>query len=248
MKNAIGIIPARYLSSRFPGKLLARLQGKPVIQWTYEGAIQAKKLKKVIIATDDWRIKQACQKFGASVVMTSSSHSNGTERIAEVAKDVKENIIINIQGDEILIDGKSIDLIVSAFETENVQIASLMFANFDLSQMEETDRVKVVVDKNNNALYFSRVPIPWRAAIKSAFFTEHIGVYGYHKNLILSYAKKMRRYFLEKTECLEQLRFLENGFQIKMIEAGGTKRISINSKEDIKKAELYLSFKQKVDK
>lgn len=237
MKPAAAVIPARYQSSRFPGKPLAQILGRPMIRWVYEGVKQARLVERIVVATDDERILRTAQDFGAEAIMTSPAHHSGTERIAEVSQFIDYNIIINVQGDEPLISGEPIDRLVESLQDSSVPVASLMARVDDLGLIHEPDRVKVVVDREGNALYFSRAPLPYQA---SDFFYLHLGVYGYQKDFLLRFAR-MRPTRLELSEKLEQLRALENGFRIKMIEAPPS--LSVDVPRDIIKVEKLLKKK-----
>jgi len=239
LKPATGIIPARYRSTRFPGKALAFILGKPLIQRVYEGAKRARLLDQVIIATDDERIFQVARKFGAQVVMTSALHRSGTERVAEVARKIKTPIIINIQGDEPLIEGKMIDKLVKVLQDKSILMASLMARVSDLNLLADSNRVKVVVDKKDYALYFSRSPLPFQA---SRFFYQHIGIYGFKRDFLLKLVR-LQPSRLEKMEKLEQLRVLENGYRIKMVETDFL-TLSVDLPQDIIKVEENLRKKE----
>lgn len=238
MNSATGIIPARYQSSRFPGKPLALIQGRPMIQWVYEGALSAKSLDSVIIATDDERIREAARGFGAPVVMTSPHHGSGTERVAEVAARLSTPFIVNIQGDEPLINGQMLDSLVQALRSEPVPMVSLMRKVQDIGLLQDPNRVKVVVDNLGFALYFSRSPIPYHAT--NDFF-HHLGIYGYQRDFLLEFCK-LAPSRLEQLENLEQLRALENGFKIKMVEVPFS-TLSVDSPRDIIEVENCLGMK-----
>ncbi|KPJ70240.1 3-deoxy-manno-octulosonate cytidylyltransferase [candidate division WOR-1 bacterium DG_54_3] len=235
MKQATGIIPARYYSQRFPGKPLALIQGKPMIERVFERALTAKFLEQIIVATEDERIAQAAHKIGAKVQMTSPHHNSGTERVAEVAKKVKTPLIINIQGDEPLVKGQMIDSLILALQDEFIPMVSLMAKIHDLNLLRDTNTVKVVIDKDSFALYFSRSPLPFQA---SDFFYQHIGIYGYQRDFLLRYIN-LEPSRLEKTESLEQLRALEHGYRIKMIETQSP-TLSVDTPSDIIKLEEFL--------
>jgi len=235
MKQATGIIPARFHSQRFPGKPLALIQGKPMIERVFERASTAKFLEQIIVATDDDRIAQAAQKIGAEVRMTSPHHNSGTERVAEVANKVKTPLIINIQGDEPLVSGQMIDTLILALQDEFIPMVSLMAKIQDLNLLRDANTVKVVVDKDSFALYFSRSPLPFQA---SDFFYQHIGLYGYQRDFLLNYIR-LEPSRLEKTENLEQLRALEHGYRIKMIETQSP-TLSVDTPNDIIKLEEFL--------
>ena len=235
MKLATGIIPARYDSKRFPGKHLAVIQGKSIIQRVYEQAQTANLLQQIIIATDDERIFQASRSFGAEVLMTSPLHNSGTERAAEIAEKINTPIIINIQGDEPLLRGKMIDDLVIALQDETIPMATLAAKVKDLSLINEKNIVKAVLDKNGFALYFSRSPLPFQA---SDYFWQHIGIYGYQRDFLLEFSK-LSASRLETTEKLEQLRVLENGYKIKIIETSSP-TLSVNTPQDIIRIENFL--------
>lgn len=235
MKRALGVIPARYDSSRFPGKPLAQILGKMMIQRVYERALASRKLDRVVIATDDDRILRAARLFGAEALMTSRDHQSGTDRVAEVAREVDFPVIINIQGDEPLLREDMVDRLVEAVYRKPVAMASVMARVDDLSLMGDRNRVKVVVDKDGFALYFSRAPLPYQAP---DYFFQHIGIYAYQRDFLLKFCLwPVSR--LEKAERLEQLRALENGCRIKMIEVPFL-TLSVDSPQDIITVEEFL--------
>jgi 3-deoxy-manno-octulosonate cytidylyltransferase (CMP-KDO synthetase) len=235
VKKATGIIPARYSATRFPGKPLAQIAGKSMIQWVYEQAKKAMHLEHVIIATDDERIFSASQAFGADVRMTSPDHRSGTERVAEVAEDLENPIIINIQGDEPLLQGQMIDDLVQALQDPSIVMATLASKVTELDRIHDRDIVKVVADKNGDALYFSRSPLPFEA---SDHFLQHIGIYGYQKEFLLKFhALPVSR--LEAIEGLEQLRVLENGYKIKIVSTPFLV-LSVDNPQDIMAVENYI--------
>ena len=239
--RAAGIIPVRYASERFPGKPLALIAGKPMIQHVYERAGQASLLDSLIIATDDAKIYQTAKEFGADVRLTSACHRSGTDRAAEVASKLDEEIIVNIQGDEPLIQGDMIDSLVSALEDSPLPMATLAAKEYDLSLFSAPSPVKVVFDAEGNALYFSRSPIPQGA---NDFFWKHIGIYAYRRSFLLRFTS-LKPSRMEKLEKLEQLRALENGFPIKVIETRH-QLLSVDYPEDIEKVESLLE-KEKHD-
>ena len=213
----IGIIPARYASTRFPGKPLALIHGKPMIQVVYEHVLEAG-LDQVAVATDDERIAECVRGFGGQVVMTSPDHPSGTDRCGEAARQLQlhdEDVIVNIQGDEPGISAKEISLLTSLFTRPEVEIATLVRPFTDPEEAENPNKVKVVIAQDRKALYFSRYPIPYRrdTASEAPTYHQHLGIYAYrHKtlqNLI-----KLTPSMLEQTEKLEQLRWLENGYNI----------------------------------
>jgi 3-deoxy-manno-octulosonate cytidylyltransferase (CMP-KDO synthetase) len=235
LKKAAGIIPARYQSTRFPGKPLALIQGKPMIQWVYENVKKSTLLSRFIIATDDKRILNAANSFGAEVFMTSAGHASGTDRVSEVAEQIDEPIIINIQGDEPLLQGRIIDGLVEVLQDDSIPMASLIARKTDLAGMPDPNQVKAVVDEHGYALYFSRAAIPYGAR---DYYHLHIGVYGYQKEFLRELAR-MSPSRLETAERLEQLRILEAGFKIKMLEVPYS-ALSVDTPEDIIKVEEFL--------
>ena len=226
------VIPARYASTRLPGKPLADIVGKPMIQHVYERSAQATIPQQVVVATDDEKVFQAVQQFGGKVVMTSSEHQTGTDRLAEVASKYAEvDVIINVQGDEPLIDPKVIDELAQEFLNETaLQMASVM-SIMDTEDYQNPNAVKVVTDLNNNALYFSRSLLPYPRVAGKANVYKHIGIYAYKKDFLLKFAK-LEPTPLEQSESLEQLRALENGYKIKMIKTK-SKFIGVDSIEDL---------------
>ena len=245
----IVVIPARYSSTRLPGKVLKDICEKPMIQHVYERVSNVKLIHQVIIATDDRRILQTAQKFGANAKMSPKSCESGTDRIAWVVKrmpDIKEDdIIINVQGDEPLINPQAIEKLVKTISKDSgIYMASLMSKISDINELMSSDVVKVVVDKNNFALYFSRSPVPfsrdkWKnlenklVLDKIDVFYKHLGIYAYRKEFLLKYAK-MSQTYLEKIEKLEQLRALEYGYKIKMAETEFDS-MSIDTPADLEK-------------
>jgi len=236
LKNATGIIPARFGATRFPGKPLALILGKPMIQHVYDNARRSKALAEVIVATDDPRIQEACLGLKIPVRMTSPDHSSGTDRIAEVARTLDTPIIVNIQGDEPVLKPDMIDALVEALADRRIVMASLMTRIQDPAAFSDRNRVKVVVDNNGFALYFSRAPIPH--GTKDGFF-QHIGIYGYRKEFLFRFCG-LPPSRLERTESLEQLRALENGYRIKMVETASP-TLSVDSPRDIIEVERYLT-------
>jgi 3-deoxy-manno-octulosonate cytidylyltransferase (CMP-KDO synthetase) len=248
------VIPARYGSTRFEGKPLADILGKPMIQYVCEGVRQSKLVDEVIVATDDQRIIEAVKSFGGKGVMTSPTHFTGTDRVAEVAKKLKSEIIVNVQGDEPLIKGDTIDKAIRPLLTDDtLQMSTLMTRIEEVRDWLNPHIVKVVVDQKNFALYFSRSPIPFprelnigrlesnpfgtnRPLPKRVF--KHIGVYVFRRKFLLQFSK-MKPTPLEKLEKLEQLRALENGHHIKVTPVD-YEPLCVDTPEDIQKVEAFL--------
>ncbi len=244
----IGIIPARYQSTRFPGKPLAIINNKPMIQWVYENV--AKAVNEVWVATDDERIFDAVESFGGKAVETLSSHQSGTDRCAEAAIKIAEkcdfDIVINVQGDEPFIQPKQIELLKSCFSTD-ADIATLIKRIETTEELFNPNRPKVVTDSKQNALYFSRSSIPFVRGIENKnwllehTFWAHIGMYAY-KTDVLQKISKLKQGELEKAESLEQLRWLENGFKIKTA-VTEHQSIGIDTPEDLIQALQLLKNK-----
>ncbi len=231
-KRVIGVIPARYEASRFPGKLLADLGGKTVIEHVYRRAEEAELLDEILVATDDERIKETVESFGGRVVMTSSDPKTGTERVEEACRDLSAEVVLNIQGDEPFLKGEAIDQVAGELlENSELAVVTLMKKIDSGAEIEDPNVVKVVTDRDGFALYFSRSPIP-HGPVGGAF--KHLGLYGYRKDF-LSILSKLPEGELEKRERLEQLRVLENGYKIKVLETEW-ETVGIDTREDLEKA------------
>jgi 3-deoxy-manno-octulosonate cytidylyltransferase (CMP-KDO synthetase) len=229
--RVLGVVPARYQSSRFPGKALAPLAGKPILQHVFERASQARYLASVIIATDDDRIADCARRFGAPVRMTRTDHPSGTDRVAEAASAENAQIIVNIQGDEPLIDPAAIDAAALALvDNPAAPMATLCKRIEHPDEITNPNVVKVVMDLAGNAVYFSRNPIPYNRA-GGAVYYKHIGLYVYRRDFLLGYSS-LPVGPLEKVECLEQLRALENGYSIRVVETG-YESLGVDTPEDL---------------
>ncbi|UCC94498.1 MAG: 3-deoxy-manno-octulosonate cytidylyltransferase [Candidatus Omnitrophota bacterium] len=241
--NVIGVIPARYRSTRLPLKLLKNLCGKPLLQWTWENASSSRILDKLIIACDDPKVREVAEEFGAEVMMTSVQHTSGTDRIAEAARDIDVNIIINIQADEPLIHPS----IVNTLAQEMINDSSLVMATVkkridDSAEIDDPSIVKVISDKDNFAIYFSRYPLPYfrDQDIPKAYY-KHLGIYAYTKDFLYTY-KNLPPSYLEKAEKLEQLRVVEAGFKIKVVETQFDSW-GVDTEHDLQKLEKILQEK-----
>lgn len=250
--KVVGIIPARYASTRFPGKPLALIKGKPMIQRVYEQALKSK-LDAVVIATDDVRIADAVMDFGGQYVMTSPNHRSGTDRCCEALDllKTKYDAVVNIQGDEPFIDPKQIDLLVDLIVRDDTPLASLAKRIDDEDELFSPNAVKVVVNQEGNALYFSRNPIPFMRNVdrddwlaKGRFY-KHIGIYAYKAD-VLHQVAHMEPSALEQAESLEQLRWLENGLAIRMA-LSDAENISIDTPDDLHRAEQYAQTKPEIE-
>jgi len=218
-------IPARYSSTRFPGKVLAKDTGKFLVQHTYERALQAKMPDKIIIAADNQKIVDAAESFGAEAVLTSTEHKSGTDRIAEAVSEIQADIVINLQADEPEIEPENIDFLAqlliktqnSKLKAENYQMATLAAEFKNKEQIADPNIVKVVTDSGGRAIYFSRAPIPYDREAggigNQSLYLRHIGTYAYRKDFLMEICK-LPRTRLEKLEKLEQLRAIENGYNI----------------------------------
>jgi 3-deoxy-manno-octulosonate cytidylyltransferase (CMP-KDO synthetase) len=244
--SIIGIIPARFASTRLFGKPLADIGGKAMIQHTYESALKSTFISKIIIAVDDDRIEKFCRGFGAEVIMTPQDIKTGSDRIAYVARRLPDtDIIVNIQGDEPFIPGKMIDQAIEPLLVDKlVYISTLAKKITSVTELKDPSIVKVVFDYQNFALYFSRSPIPFvRDAttnldkIQQADIYKHIGLYVYKRNYLLKFSE-LPPTDLEQIERLEQLRILENGFKIKVVETE-YESLSVDTQEDLDRARIY---------
>ncbi len=238
----IGIIPARYQSTRFPGKPLAMIKNKPMIRWVYENV--SKVLDQVCVATDDERIMEAVQRFGGKVVRTKATHQSGTDRCAEAALLLKDefdfDVVVNIQGDEPFIQPEQIELLKNCFNDEDVQIATLVKKIETGEELMNPNRPKVVLDKSWNAMYFSRSAIPFirgkeeKNWLGSTIFWSHVGMYAFRAD-VLQRLTRLPQGKLELAESLEQLRWLENGYEIRVAETT-IHTLGIDTPEDLEAA------------
>ena len=218
MNRAVGVIPARWSSTRFPGKPLHLIAGKPLLRRVWEQSRRAKNLDLVIIATDDMRIAENAFNWGAEVALTSPSHRSGTDRVAEVARHAKDfAFVVNIQGDEPLIDPRLIDQLVKKLRSHsNIDIVTAAHPFADPAEAKSPHQNKVVLDRNNCALYFSRSMIPYAANSSGVRYLRHQGIYGFRRDALLQFVK-WKPSPLERVESLEQLRALENGVKVHVL-------------------------------
>jgi 3-deoxy-manno-octulosonate cytidylyltransferase (CMP-KDO synthetase) len=240
--NVIAVIPARYASTRLPGKPLIQLAGKPMIQRVYERAKLSRSVSKVIVATDDQRIINAVEAFGGEVRMTRTDHRTGTERIAEVAAHTEGEVFVNIQGDGPLLDPAAVDTAVaSLIEDPPASIATVAVPIRTPADIMDPNVVKTVLDFDGNALYFSRAPIPWvrdTASHVQARHLKHLGLYVFQRDALLEYPT-LPQGELERIEQLEQLRWLENGWKIRVAEVEHD-AVSVDVLEDVARVEALL--------
>ncbi|MEO7266159.1 MAG: 3-deoxy-manno-octulosonate cytidylyltransferase [Ferruginibacter sp.] len=237
----MAFIPARYAATRFPFKLMQPLGDKTVIRHTYDNAVATGLFDDVVVVTDHDIIFKEIISHGGKAVMSIRTHKNGSDRIAEAIENIDVDVIVNVQGDEPFVSATQLSALLKVFDGEEgkfVQVASLMKKITEDAMIQNPNIVKVVAGTNDNALYFSRSPIPYNRAENAVYF-EHIGVYAYRKKALLHFTKWPVSP-LEETEMLEQLRYLENGISIKMIETNES-AVKIDMPGDLKKAEAYLS-------
>ena len=245
--KVLAIIPARYASTRFPAKPLALLGGKPIVQRVYEQV--SKVVERVIVATDDERIYDTVISFGGEVVMTSPNHKSGTDRCAEAYEKAgyEADIIINVQGDEPFVAPEQIEALIGCFDSEKVDIATLVkpfSAESGIDALENPNSPKVVINEQGEAIYFSRSVIPYLRGVersewlKHHTFYKHIGIYAFRAK-VLNEVTALEQTPLEKAESLEQLRWLESGYKIK-VGVTDIETIGIDTPEDLERAEIFL--------
>ena len=227
------VIPARYASTRLPGKPLKDIAGKPMICRVYKRALKAQSMSEVLVATDDERILAVVKEHGGKAMLTAKNRPTGTDRLAEVAAAYPEvDVIVNVQGDEPLIEPKLIDELAAVFtEDENLQMATVMTPMVSEEEKNNPNNVKVITDRNGYALYFSRSLIPYPRNDEGVPVYKHIGIYAYRRDFLLKYAK-MAPTPLESTESLEQLRALENGYKIKVVKTD-YRFVGVDTAEDL---------------
>jgi 3-deoxy-manno-octulosonate cytidylyltransferase (CMP-KDO synthetase) len=238
--TVLAILPARFGSTRFPGKPLTPIAGKPMIQHVWERTRLAKRVDAVAIATDDERIQRACEAFGADVEMTAPDHPTGTDRLAEVAARHDHDVIVNVQGDEPLIEGFVIDAVIEALLHDDHAAMSTVVHRAEPEAFEDPNRVKVVVDSGGLALYFSRASIPFRRKDTGIAPLQHVGLYVYRRDFLLEFVK-LERSPAERAEELEQLRALENGHRIRVAEIEDWTSIPVDVPEDVPVVEAALA-------
>lgn len=235
----IGVIPARFQSSRFPGKPLAKINGKPMIWWVYNQVIKVNQFNDVYVATDSTRILDECNKYKIKAILTSDKHQTGTDRIGEVATKIKADFYVNIQGDEPLIEPETIERIVT-YKQENpeVEVINSMTLIHDEKDIQRNTVVKVVASDNDDLLYLSRAPIPYPKRGQKIEYYKHLGLYGLSKQALKFYSQTQRAKN-EKIEDIEMLRFLENGYRIKIVEVNSNS-VGVDCPEDILRVEQKM--------
>lgn len=236
----LGVIPSRYASTRLEGKPLKDICGHTMVEWVYKRALKSK-LDGIVVATDDERIVDEVKSFGGNVILTRKDHINGTSRIAEVCETYTDyDVIVNIQGDEPLIEPDMINSIIDSFIEDNtIPMSTLKYKLTDMAEIENPNAVKVVTDKNDFAIYFSRSVIPYPRNLNMVNYYKHVGIYGYKRDFVMEYAK-MASTPLELSESLEQLRVLENGYKIKVLETP-YKIIGVDTQEELERVREYIT-------
>lgn len=236
----LGVIPSRYASTRLEGKPLKDICGHTMVEWVYKRALKSK-LDSVVVATDDERIVNEVKSFGGNVILTRKDHINGTSRIAEVCETYTDyDVIVNIQGDEPLIESDMINSIIDSFIEDNtIPMSTLKYKLNDMAEIENPNAVKVVTDKNDFAIYFSRSVIPYPRNLNMGNYYKHVGIYGYKRDFVMEYSK-MASTPLELSESLEQLRVLENGYKIKVLETP-YKIIGVDTQEELERVREYIT-------
>ncbi len=238
--KVLGIIPCRYGSTRFPGKPLVDLKGKSMIQRVYEGALKSNRIDKLIVATDDERIFSEVKRFGGEVMMTSSEHENGTQRCVEVSKQFSDyDIVLNIQGDEPLVNFEQLNQLIDVFTDVSVEIATLAIKTANRPELENPNRIKVVTDFRQDALYFSRSLIPFERNSDASFvFQRHIGLYAF-RTFVLHEIVSFSPCSIENLESLEQLRWMYYGKKIRVVETS-IETPNIDTPDDLAKVLALL--------
>ena len=236
MKN-IAVIPARFAASRFPGKLMQRIGEKTIIRMVYENAVAMNLFDEVLVVTDSDEIMNEIVSIGGSVKKSTKDHQSGSDRIAEAIESMDVDVVVNIQGDEPFVEKEPLQDLLNCFKDPGVAVASVMKSFGEGDEPENPNQVKVVCNKNNDALYFSRSPIPFKRNRSADLpYFKHVGVYAYRKETLLNFTQWPMG-ALEQTEMLEQLRYLENGVAIRMVETK-TSSIGIDTPEDLERARV----------
>ena len=243
--EAVCVIPARLESTRFAKKLLRTIEDKPLLQYVYENAKKAKKIERVIVACDHESIKESVESFGGEAILTSPQHTSGTARIAEAAKKLSCEFIVNLQGDEPLMHSEVIDQVVTALQRDfSCVMSTACLSKTDPQELANPNVVKVAKDQNGWALYFSRAPIPYHRDGGPVRYFKHLGIYGYRRDFLLRFPTLLTS-SLEQAEKLEQLRVLENGYRIKLVETVHDS-IGVDTEEDFQLVKEHLISSHRV--
>jgi len=245
--HAVAVVPARYDSQRFPGKVLAEVEGEPLIRWVYERAARAARVDRAFVATDSDRVAEACRAFTDHVWISRSTHASGTDRVAELARDVEADVFINVQIDEPLMDPGLVDALVDLLDEEGLDFASAVAPIKDMREFLDPNVVKVVSDREGDAMYFSRAPIPWPRGEtlapdapwpKGLGAYKHIGIYAYEREALLALAE-LPRCSSEVAESLEQLRVLDRGWKMRILE-WDYHGVGVDTEEDLQRLRKYI--------
>jgi len=239
----LGVIPSRYASTRLEGKPLKDICGHTMIEWVYKRT-KLSNLDEVVVATDDERIYEEVERFGGKAILTRKDHENGTSRIAEVCEKYSDyDVIVNVQGDEPLIEPDMINSIIDSFkEDDTISMSTLKYKLDTMEDIENPNYVKVITDRKGYAIYFSRSVIPYPRKLDIQNYYKHVGIYGYKRDFVIEYAK-MEPTPLELSESLEQLRALENGYRIKVMETP-YKILGVDTQEELEKVREYIKEKK----
>lgn len=237
----IGVIPARYQSSRFPGKPLVDLAGKPMIWWVYQQCKKVGGLDEVYVATDSEQIEQVCKKYQMNVIMTSEKHQTGTDRLGEVANKIVADYYINIQGDEPLIEPATIQKVIDKCVETKSDVVNTVTPIYNDKDVTSNTCVKVVITREGNGIYLSRAPIPYPKKGQKIQYKKHLGLYGLKREALLFFTRTPRGE-IEQIEDIEMLRFLENGYQIKFVEVA-SETVAIDKPEDAERVRNIIRGK-----
>lgn len=239
----IGVIPARYKSSRFPGKPLADICGKPLIWWVYQNAIKVSEFKEVYVATDDERIKSECNKLSLHVIMTAEKHPTGSDRISEVAQKIHADLYVNIQGDEPLVQPDMIKRAITPFyNNKNIEVTNLMTEIRDMADLSDSTVPKVVVNSKNEAVFLSRLPIPYPKSRTNIRYYKQVCVYAFTPGALEKFAK-LERGPAERAEDIELLRFIENRILVQMVEVEQD-TIAVDTPSDLEMVRKIIQNKE----
>jgi 3-deoxy-manno-octulosonate cytidylyltransferase (CMP-KDO synthetase) len=245
--HAVAVVPARYDSQRFPGKVLADIGGKPLIQWVYGRAARARRVDRAWVATDSEKVEGACRPFTGDVWLSRATHASGTDRVAEIAREVEAEIFVNVQTDEPMMDPDLVDALIDLLDEEGIDFASAVAPIHEMRDFLDPNVVKVVCDGRGDALYFSRAPIPWPRGASLDPLAEwpaglkawkHIGIYAYRREALIELAA-LPRSGAEVTESLEQLRVLDRGWKMRILE-WDYRGIGVDTEADLERLRQYI--------
>lgn len=235
----LGVVPARMAAARFPGKPLVPLAGRPLVQWVYEGAVASNVFDDVVVATPDDEIAECVRSFGGAIALTGYHHETGTDRVAEVAAGTDADVVVNVQGDQPFVDRDMLAPLIAPYRAGEVVSMSTLACPLADDSLHDPNVVKVVVDRNSNALYFSRSPIPYQRAQGRMLARHHLGLYAFDRTFLAAYSAMLPTP-LEHAEGLEQLRALEHGYRIRVCDVV-TPTLEVNTPEDLERAEAHVA-------